>query len=110
MTRSLELELIRQFLKTNFQRRKLKLYSGEIQLDFQQYQDIYEASIFDLVQRSIDLRLFPEKFKHDIVWKEQTQEKPIEIPYILREFRLIILEDYPGFLLKLLQPYGSHLR
>jgi len=91
MTRSLELELMRQFLKTNFQRRKLKLYSGEIQLDLQQYQDIYEASIFDLVQRSIDLRLFPEKFKHDIVWKEQTQEKPIEIPYILREFRLIIL-------------------
>jgi hypothetical protein len=41
LTQSLELELVRQFLKTNFQRRKLKLYSGEVQLDFQQYQDIY---------------------------------------------------------------------
>jgi hypothetical protein len=63
-----------------------------------------------LIQRSIDLCLFPEKFKHDIVWKEQIVEKPIYIPYILKEFRLLILEDYPNFLLKLLKPYNDHLR
>lgn len=34
MTERLDLELVRQFLKTNFQRRKLKLYSGDILMDF----------------------------------------------------------------------------
>jgi hypothetical protein len=62
-------------------------------------------SLIDFVRHSIDLRLFPEKFYHDIVWKEQHVETPLEIHYILREFRLVILEDYPGFLFKLLEPY-----
>ena len=110
MTERLDLQLVRQFLKTNFQRRKLKLYSGDILMDFQQYQKVYESSVFDLIKKSIDLHLFPQKFKHDIVWKEQVIEKPIYIPYILRQFRLLILEDYPKFLLTLLKPYNDHLQ
>lgn len=44
------------------------------------------------------------------MWKEQIIEKPIYIPYILREFRLIILEDYQQFLLTLIEPYKYSLK
>jgi hypothetical protein len=58
--------------------------------------------LIDFVRYSIDLTLFPEKFYHHILWKEEVVDTPLEIHYILREFRLAILEDYPSFLQALL--------
>jgi len=39
-------------LKTNFQKRKLNLFSFTTQITFKDFQDIYEASIFDLIHKN----------------------------------------------------------
>ena len=71
---------------------------------------MYLLSLEGLVQKHIDLRLFPEKYHHQIKWKKQKEEIRIEkLSYVLQEFRLVILEDYPGFLKRVLAPYSENM-
>lgn len=59
---------LKWFLKTNFQKRKLKLFSYDTQITFKEFQNIYNSSIFDLIQKNIDKKVFPQKLVSKIPW------------------------------------------
>lgn len=83
---------LKWFLKTNFQKRKLRLFSFDTQITFKEFQNIYNSSIFDLIQKNIDKKLFPEKRVSKILWNEKPVEDPdINVYHIFQEFKLLIL-------------------
>jgi hypothetical protein len=52
LTEELNFKTLKWYLKTNFQKRKLNLFSFTTQITFKDFQDIYEASIFDLIHKN----------------------------------------------------------
>lgn len=109
LKQNLTAELIKTFVKANFQRRKLILFMGQPPLYFEEFQQIDDYSIVDIAQLAIDAALNQNMKNSFSVWEGQKKEVPVSLMSLLREFRLAIFEDYTGFLLRLFKKYRRNI-
>lgn len=59
------------------------MLGGEELLDFGEYQKVYCMSLYEMIQHSIDLTLFPKKFEDDNRWKKHKSETTVSVPHVL---------------------------